>query len=98
MVIDPTQLQAYLAQLHGRTVRLINTRGLSDQRVSAAATSTSPGAALKVFGYGRPLLIEYEIEGEPDPVRVVLHTAPANQFGHENRADRAAQLLLAYDT
>lgn len=98
MTLDPVQLESYLTRLHGRPVRLVTTRGLSDRRIPAAATSASPGAALKVFGYGRPLYIEYQVEGEPETARAVLHTAPANQFGHENRADRAAQLLLAYDT
>lgn len=98
MTLDPVQLESYLTRLHGRPVRLAITRGLSDRRIPAATTSAGPGAALKVFGYGRPLYIEYQVEGEAETRRVVLHTAPANQFGHENRADRAAQLLLAYDT
>src|SRR6185295_441168 len=30
--------------------------------------------------------------------RLVFRTATPNQFGHEHRADRAAEMVLAYDT
>lgn len=51
----------------------------------------------KQTGYGRPLRIDIEF---PDATArsVVFHTATANDFGHDRRADRAAELLLAYDT
>lgn len=89
-------LEAYLAHRHSRPVQVLDVQGLNDQAVTAVVDHTVSTQALKVFGYGRPLLIHYRV-GEEEQ-RVVLHTAPANQFGHENRADRAAGLLLAYDT
>jgi len=48
-------------------------------------------------GYGRPLRLEVEGPGGDRRV-LVLRTASANEFGHDRRADRAAELLLAYDT
>lgn len=51
----------------------------------------------KSVGYGRPLLVEARSKAG-QKVRFVLHTAAANPFGHDRRADRAAELLLAFDT
>ncbi len=97
---DTGQLEAYLSQLHGRPVTVLEMMGLSDKAISAPTTDTDGGEAdrrsLKVFGYGRPVLIRYRVDGQEQ--RVVLHTAAADHFGHETRADRAAALLLCYDT
>jgi hypothetical protein len=51
----------------------------------------------KGIGYGRPMRIELEL---PDGAarKVVFHTAIPNDFGHDRRSDRAAEMLLAYDT
>jgi len=54
------------------------------------------GSASKGQGYGAPLRIDVERDGRRE--RVVLHTATKNQFGHDRRADRAAEALLAFDT
>ena len=53
--------------------------------------------ARKGGGYGRPLRLEVEAAGGARRV-LVLRTASPNQFGHDRRADRAAALLLAFDT
>jgi hypothetical protein len=58
---------------------------------SANALTSRKGA-----GYGAPLAIQVEVGGETR--RMVLHTATRNQFGHDRRADRAAEMLLAYDS
>lgn len=58
---------------------------------TAASGTTAKGA-----GYGVPLRIEVEQDGERRSL--VLHTASANPFGHDRRADRAAEVLLAADT
>lgn len=53
-------------------------------------------ATTKTVGYGEPLKIRVRRLGEE---RIfVLHTAGANVFGHDRRADRASAMLLAYDT
>ncbi|RMH38717.1 MAG: aminoglycoside phosphotransferase family protein [Deltaproteobacteria bacterium] len=58
----------------------------------AAADRTEKG-----FGYGRALRLSVR---EADGCRrdFVLHTATANEFGHDRRSDRAAQMLLAFDS
>jgi hypothetical protein len=56
----------------------------------------SSGASTKGTGYGAPLRIDLELQGARRTV--VLHTATANAFGHDRRADRAAEALLAADT
>ncbi|HXF61913.1 MAG TPA: phosphotransferase, partial [Caldilineaceae bacterium] len=89
-------LEAYLSHHHNQPVQLIEVRDLSDRTVTAVIDHAASAQSLKVFGYGRAVLIRYRAGGEER--RVVLHTAPANQFGYENRADRAAGLLLSYDT
>lgn len=51
----------------------------------------------KAAGYGKPIRIKLrDTDGEEHCV--VLHTATANPFGHDRRADRAADMILAYDT
>jgi hypothetical protein len=65
--------------------------------VEALGVDAKPsGASTKGTGYGAPLRIDLELDGAPRSV--VLHTATANAFGHDRRADRAAEVLLAADT
>jgi hypothetical protein len=61
------------------------------------ADSIATGTTLKAGGYGRPLRLTVRL-ADGATVRWVLHTATANEFGHDRRADRAAEMLLAYDT
>lgn len=58
---------------------------------------TAEEAVLKASGYGKPLLLKVR-DGSGQQQRLVFHTAGANAFGHDRRADRAAEMLLAYDT
>jgi len=53
----------------------------------------APDGTEKGFGYGTPVRVTFD-----DGREVVFHTAGANAFGHDRRADRAAEMLLAYDT
>jgi hypothetical protein len=67
----------------------------------ASVTPLEPDAATadetgKAAGYGQPMRIRVEHEGAAR--EYVFHTATANDFGHDRRADRAAELLLAWDT
>ncbi len=50
----------------------------------------------KAQGYGAPLRIDARHGGRD--LSLVLHTVTANDFGHDRRADRAAEVLLAADT
>ena len=46
---------------------------------------------LKSYGYGQPLLLEYEADNARR--KAVLHTIKPGPFGHEHMADRAQSLL-----
>lgn len=54
------------------------------------------GDRAKALGYGRPVRID--LATAAGPRTVVLHTVRADDFGHDRRADRVANVLLAYDT
>jgi hypothetical protein len=53
-------------------------------------------ATAKGAGYGAPLRLDVRHQGQLKSL--VLHSATPNQFGHERRADRAAEMLVAADT
>ena len=57
----------------------------------------SSEASGKACGYGVPVCIGLSMP-DGSTRRVVLHTATANEFGHDRRSDRAAAALLAFDT
>ncbi|HEY6077260.1 MAG TPA: aminoglycoside phosphotransferase family protein [Polyangiaceae bacterium] len=77
-------------------------RALPNARlVRAVALGPDDGArtrqvTAKAAGYGTPIRLEVEVEGKPKSF--VLHGTSSNPFGHDRRADRAAELLLAADT
>lgn len=54
-------------------------------------------ATAKAIGYGVPLRL---VVGLADGSRkeLCLHTAQPDEFGHDRRADRAANMLLSFDT
>jgi hypothetical protein len=62
----------------------------------ADAAASSAGDTAKSGGYGVPLRIDLVAQGKP--LTLVLHAASANEFGHDRRADRADEMLLAADT
>lgn len=62
-----------------------------------AADEGSDDTTEKAFGYGEPLLVTVEEPGGRVR-RLVLHSAEPGEFGHDRRADRAAAMLLAFDT
>jgi hypothetical protein len=55
------------------------------------------GATAKGAGYGEPVRVRIDEPGG-ETRELVWHTAGADVFGHDRRADRAAEMLLAYDT
>lgn len=61
-------------------------------RVLKQSLLAKPGKAeLKGYGYGTPVLIEYEVRGIRR--KGVLHTIKPGPFGHEHMSDRAQSLL-----
>ena len=78
----------YLTQLFGKTVKLLSVGGMP---------ATGKKDELKGFGYGEPVMVEYEVDGEVR--RSVLATARhQGGFGHDYLADRAAGMVLAHET
>ncbi len=62
----------------------------------APDSGASTNATTKAAGYGLPVRIV--LNSERGEVReLVWRVASANEFGHDRRADRAANMLLAYD-
>lgn len=70
--------------------------GATIERVKALEDDETSGAAMKALGYGSPLRIELSRGAERHIV--VFHTARPDDFGHDRRADRVSNLVLAYDT
>src|SRR5258706_728237 len=66
------------------------------EHVTALADDESSGERMKALGYGRPLRIELASGDEQH--MLVFHTARPDDFGHDRRADRIGNLVLAYDT
>jgi aminoglycoside phosphotransferase (APT) family kinase protein len=95
MQLDASHIARYLARRLGTDVQMLALEPLAGSAQGGAATD-SGGEQLKTYGYGQPLLIRYRADGHER--RVVLRTMAANPFGHERRADRAAGMLLSYDT
>jgi aminoglycoside phosphotransferase (APT) family kinase protein len=92
MDLELAHVEAYLAQRLGRAVEVLSLQALGSPTL-AADGDRQP---LKQYGYGQPVLIRYRADGVQQ--RAVLRTMAPNPFGHERRADRAAGLLLGYDT
>ena len=85
----PPGLEARLvALLPG--ARVVRARALGDDE------GDTKGEARKELGFGRPIRVD--LATADGPRSVVVHTARANDFGHDRRADRADAMLLAYDT
>jgi phosphotransferase family enzyme len=81
-----TGLRRYLESLGYRDIQSLREVDLTE----SAMTS------LKGFGYGRPVLLEFDSMGRHHSL--VLHTASPDEFGHDRPSDRAASLLLAHHT
>ena len=80
----PAALAPYLCALHGRAVSAVRVTPLGGGRQGD-----------KGYGYGIPLRVDYELDGEPR--RVVLESVRPGPFGHEHMADRAQAMLWAHD-
>lgn len=71
-------------------------RGLAGARVTGMRPLGSDDQGIKAYGYGAPLHITYVHGGRTR--ELVLRTMSADPFGHDRRADRVAQMVLAADT
>jgi hypothetical protein len=71
--------------------------GARIKRVRALGADESRGDAMKALGYGTPLYVDV-VAGDGAHHAIVFHTARADDFGHDRRADRVGNAVLAYDT
>lgn len=86
--IDFGELGQYLQARRGEPVEIIELRQLRGEAAGATA--------LKQFGYGRPLLIDYRAGDRR--VREVIHRIRRNAFGRERDDDRVAAVWLDFQT
>jgi hypothetical protein len=85
--LDPRKVEAYLADLLDADVRLVRTAVLGE--------APRGERALKSYGYGTPIRLDYLVNGQPRSA--VLETVSPGPFGHEHMADRAQILLWSHD-
>jgi hypothetical protein len=71
---------------------------LAEVRPLRADGGMTGTATEKGTGYGIPLRLGLVDEHTGQRRDLVLHFAAANAFGHDRRADRAEEVLLAFDT
>ncbi len=76
----------YLAELYGNPVKILYLGPINKKEASSEG--------LKEFGYGKTLLVEFEVNGEFKSL--VLSSMTENIFGHQHFSDRAQALLLAH--
>lgn len=83
-------LEGIVAKLSpGARLLRVSPFGVDDSAADDAAT-------LKGTGYGVPLRLDL-LEPDGSSRTLVFHTEKADAFGHDRRADRAADMLLAFD-
>jgi len=88
MQLELCELERYLEERAGTTVQIEGVHQLRD--------GTTGTAALKQFGYGRPLLVSYRVGDREE--QVVLHRIRRNAFGRERDDDRVAAVWLDFQT
>ncbi|MHC1585237.1 MAG: phosphotransferase [Candidatus Syntropharchaeia archaeon] len=74
-------LEKYLEEVFGEKIKVTGIRELGGL----------PEEELKGFGYGKPYLINFEVDGERKSV--VLSSMKGDEFGHDHFSDRAGILL-----
>lgn len=80
--LSPETLAAYLESLVGQPVHVIGLSPLGEPLQAGA---------IKGYGYGVPIQVEYEVSGKRH--RAVVETIHPGHFGHQHMADRAQALL-----
>jgi aminoglycoside phosphotransferase (APT) family kinase protein len=94
MELSPVAVAAYLSRHLAAPVEVLRLAPLGADDPDAPDLSETD--TFKTQGYGLPVLVCYRVNGQEQ--RAVLRTMAPNPFGHERRADRAAGMILSYDT
>jgi hypothetical protein len=82
------EIEAYLRELTNSETHILAINELRGEATESAA--------LKQFGYGRPLLVTYAFQGREE--KVVFHRIKRNAFGREREDDRVAAVWLDFNT
>lgn len=84
--MNVSSLQTYLQEQFGSGIKLLEAREMG-----------APGTqGMKDFGYGKPVFLKFEQNGEVK--EVVLSTMRGDKYGHQFYWDRAAILMFQYET
>jgi hypothetical protein len=83
--LDERKIRTYLEERFGGSVRILG--------LSVLGQEAGPDA-LKGYGYGVPVKVDYELSGQRRSA--VLETVTPGPFGHEHMADRAQILLWSH--
>jgi len=84
--LDREHLEAYVQNAFGEDARLLD----------FGAIGTLDKQGIKKFGYGKPLLLRFEVHGEQH--EGVLSVMKGDKYGHQFYWDRAAILMFQYET
>jgi aminoglycoside phosphotransferase (APT) family kinase protein len=84
--VDRAALEGYLSSLIGAPVQI--------ESIAELGGGATGAAAIKAFGYGRPLRIDLRAGGMPQ--RLVLRQVMRNGYGRERDSDRVAEVWLDY--
>ncbi len=105
MKLQTGQVRSYLAMQLNADVQVLQLRSLGTGSTGQLASALLrpedemqlySAETLKTFSYGSPVLVECLVDNQYK--RFVLRTLAANQFDHHQRSDRAAEILLSFDT
>lgn len=81
-MILPAEVESYLS-------RRLNCH-VTVEHITGLGAPAKGAEALKLFGYGRPLCIDFTAAGKRE--RVILRQIKRNGFGHERECDRVAEV------
>ena len=84
--LTPESVQAYLRAAYGEDARLLD----------LGSIGTLDKQGIKRFGYGKPLLVHFEVGGQRR--EGVLSIMRGDKYGHQFYWDRAAILMFQYET
>lgn len=84
--LNREKISSYLESLAAKPVRIISLAPLGE---------TVATGAIKEYGYGIPVKVEYELAGEHR--KAVLETMSPGAYGHEHMSDRAQMILWDHE-